>query len=181
MKPYYINISKIRDVLFILQNFEKRFQKCKKILQNFTWIPKNRWTHSLNNYLWLYYWINKHTNNTLHNDFLNNILISFHYYYCTKSIFLISSVWMIYLKFLLYREVLKFWMNQSFWSVLYVKNHLKFIKNFRFDSTQNNKACYDGLKILIAYEGNYPSSRELWILLYMLVLISLITFRIIWQ
>ena len=42
-----------------------------------------------------------------------NFLIIFRHYYYAKWMFLTSLTWVIFFKFLLYREILKFWWNQT--------------------------------------------------------------------
>ena len=55
--------------------------------------------------------------------FLNNLLIIFrHYYYYVKYMFLKSLIWMIILRFLLYREVMKSVSFQTFgWESIFLK------------------------------------------------------------
>ena len=42
------------------------------------------------------------------NPFFRNLSITFRYYYYVKYIFLASLIWLIFFKFLFYREVLEF-------------------------------------------------------------------------
>ena len=94
-----INISKIRNVTFIFQNFQKQ-----KKLKKFQWILKKpinsfeiKKKDKSPDYLWDNFF------RLFFNNFWELLLCKILY------MFLTSLIWFILPKFLLYRKVLKFW------------------------------------------------------------------------